>query len=359
MPSDINLAKLTLALLKIYSPSGNESVLAKYIISYLAERGVDKRFTLIQNGNTLIYVDNRKHENRLMLCAHIDTVPGELEVCREDEKLYGRGAVDTKASVAILMNLIGGGLPESAREHVVDFVFYDQEETLYSANGLGKAFLQGILPKASAAIVMEPTQSAIELGTHSSLNLKTFFYSNGGHSASLNRATNPIMDTFCFVQKLKNTLSYKSETIETLQYHYSVEPTRISSGIANNVIPKSCEALLNFRFPPSIQLKEFLKYLGDFAHESIDMEVIDYSPGSFPQLDNKAICAISKNSFPLVRVKREWSDAARLSLANIPSITFGPGDNSMAHSDTESIDISELYSANKLLIELIERICRE
>ena len=40
---------------------------------------------------------------RILLCGHMDTVPGEIPVRIEGDLLYGRGAVDAKSSLAAML----------------------------------------------------------------------------------------------------------------------------------------------------------------------------------------------------------------------------------------------------------------
>ncbi|RLI39877.1 acetylornithine deacetylase, partial [Candidatus Bathyarchaeota archaeon] len=88
-------------MLQIYSPSGKEDEIA----SYIEERLYDLGFVNVRRdkaGN--VYGEVGSGEYTILLCGHMDTVPGYLTVRWEDDKIYGRGAVDAKSSLAAMIS---------------------------------------------------------------------------------------------------------------------------------------------------------------------------------------------------------------------------------------------------------------
>lgn len=344
-----SLENLTLSLIKIKSPSGEEDGVRKFLLDYISKQKFSQNFDLIQDGNALIYTDKRRHSKRIMLCAHIDTVPGVLPVKMRDGVIFGRGAVDIKSGVAILLKLM-----ENLHSTVADFVFYDNEEALYSANGLGRCVDRGILPEAYAAIVLEPTELVMELGCHSSLNLALKFAGKGGHSAALNRGENPIFKSMLSIEHVQRLFSYRKQTVNSFDYFYSLEPVKINAGVANNVVPQTCDVTVNLRFPPSIDMPAMLDELKNHMLFQPDVEVLDYSPGAPPQVENEWISnSIKTFPYPL-RSKREWCDVARLYSLGIPAFTFGPGDISLAHSNEEKVSVEDIVKAYNVINKILD-----
>jgi len=81
-----------------YSPTGSEAQVAKFVVSFLREQGIKSYIDKV--GNVIA------GEGDLLLCSHMDTIPGELPVRIEGDLIYGRGVVDAKASVASFINCV-------------------------------------------------------------------------------------------------------------------------------------------------------------------------------------------------------------------------------------------------------------
>src|SRR5207245_4286884 len=85
--------------ISIYSPSGSEQVLASLLYTELKDLGLDPRID--SAGNMICEVGSG--EKSLLFCGHMDTVPGEIEVRRDGNWLYGRGACDAKGPLMSLL----------------------------------------------------------------------------------------------------------------------------------------------------------------------------------------------------------------------------------------------------------------
>ena len=86
-------------MLETYSPSGSEADLSRLLLEEMGTLGLNVRTD--GAGNVIGEVGN--DGPRILLCGHMDTVPGELPVCERDGFIYGRGAVDAKASLAAMI----------------------------------------------------------------------------------------------------------------------------------------------------------------------------------------------------------------------------------------------------------------
>ena len=83
-------------LVEIYSPSHAEAEVSSFLVATMRELG----FQAHQDGvnNAIGIVGNGP--KTIILLGHIDTVPGRLAVEIREGKLYGRGSVDAKGSMA-------------------------------------------------------------------------------------------------------------------------------------------------------------------------------------------------------------------------------------------------------------------
>ena len=91
--------ELLVKALEIYSPSGKESEISSYLATEMTKRGF--RVWTDDVGNVIGEIGQGKPV--ILLCGHMDTVEGYIPVRLENNKLYGRGAVDAKASLVAMI----------------------------------------------------------------------------------------------------------------------------------------------------------------------------------------------------------------------------------------------------------------
>jgi len=82
--SSVNLLK---RMVEIYSPTGKELELSNFLIEEMKSLGFE---TGLDEAGNVIGKFGRKNP-AILLCGHMDTVPGELQVRVEGDRLYGRG----------------------------------------------------------------------------------------------------------------------------------------------------------------------------------------------------------------------------------------------------------------------------
>ncbi|MEM2588312.1 MAG: M20/M25/M40 family metallo-hydrolase, partial [Candidatus Bathyarchaeia archaeon] len=87
------------SLLKFYSPSGKEQEVSVFIADEMRKFGF--KVDIDGVGNVLGKAGHGKPV--ILLCGHIDTVPGYIPVKKVNGKLYGRGAVDAKSPLAAMI----------------------------------------------------------------------------------------------------------------------------------------------------------------------------------------------------------------------------------------------------------------
>ena len=85
--------------IEIYSPSGQELEFSKFIEDYLKKRNFKVQKDKVGN----IIAEKGSGKPTLLLVSHMDTIPGKLPVIEKDGKIYGRGAVDCKPSLAAMV----------------------------------------------------------------------------------------------------------------------------------------------------------------------------------------------------------------------------------------------------------------
>src|SRR5678815_1972370 len=86
-----------------YSPSGQERNAVEWLVGRMKSLGYDEAF--IDEGGNAVGVMG-KGPKQVVLLGHIDTVPGEIKVEKDNLLLYGRGSVDAKGPLACFVDAV-------------------------------------------------------------------------------------------------------------------------------------------------------------------------------------------------------------------------------------------------------------
>jgi LysW-gamma-L-lysine carboxypeptidase len=99
-----------LGLVSRYSPTGKEAEAVEWLVERMDVLGYSRAF--VDPGGNAVGVLGEGPRQALLL-GHIDTVPGEITPRLEGGKLYGRGSVDAKGSLAAFVDAAAqaGALP--------------------------------------------------------------------------------------------------------------------------------------------------------------------------------------------------------------------------------------------------------
>ncbi|MBO3801472.1 MAG: M20/M25/M40 family metallo-hydrolase [Candidatus Brockarchaeota archaeon] len=347
-------------LLEIYSPSYEEKNVSDYIFSKLNDLGFNS-VSLDKVGNVIgrISKDNGK---KLLLCGHMDTVPGKISTKVEDNKIYGRGAVDAKSSLASMM-LAASNIKDIINSGEIIFVAVVREE----ADGAGINELIKNKLSADYAIFGEPSgTNGVAVGYKGKLDAKIKVASfNVGHSSMPWVFENAIDYAFKFVESLRNNLENKQDFFNSI----TICPTKITGGETSNVIPKFCEVNLDIRVPPSIsasdcakliekEAKEFnlrnknIEVKVDFFGDMVDAYQINVSEPLVRAIV-RSILEVVGRPVKLIKKSGTCDINPYYSVLKVPSIAYGPGDSKLSHTDLEYVKIDEFLNSIRIIEKTI------
>jgi succinyl-diaminopimelate desuccinylase len=353
---DVTLDVVSIAehLCNIESVSGNERAVADAIEQVLRDA---PHLTVQRDGDAIIARTSFGLARRVLIAGHIDTVPvnNNLPVVRENREgvdlLVGRGTVDMKSGVAVMVKL-AVELTHSGVD--VTWVFYDHEEVSASQNGLGRVARN--LPEvfdAEFGILCEPTNGLVEGGCNGTMRVDVRASGTRAHSARAWKGDNAIHKLGAALTRLG---TYASETVRVdgLDYRESLSAVGVSGGVAGNVIPDEAVLSVNYRFAPSTSVAEAQAFLERFF-EDFDVTVTDSAPGARPGLESPIardfVLAVGSAPAP----KYGWTDVSRLAEMGIPAVNFGPGDPSLAHADNEFVIADQIRECERALRDWLTR----
>ncbi len=347
-----DVVTLTAAVCDVVSVSRDEKVLADAIEAALAPL---THLHVTRLGHTLIARTDLGRDERVVLAGHIDTVPVTVDpanvptrrvVNADGEVLWGRGTVDMKGGVAVMLRL-AQDLASPNRD--LTFVFYEAEEIDSQYNGLRHVQLNhpDLIDDAVFAVLLEPTDAQVEGGCKGTLRAEVVTKGIAAHSARPWKGHNAIHDAGEILIRLA---AYQPRTVDVdgLEYREALNAVLISGGIAGNVIPDRCTVTVNYRYAPDRSEAEAEAHVRQVL-DGFDLTVVDNAAGARPGLHLPAAQAFVEALGVTVTAKQGWTDVARFSAMGVPAVNFGPGDPNLAHMDDEQCPVEQYLACEAAL----------
>jgi succinyl-diaminopimelate desuccinylase len=329
------LAERTLALVDIPSESRNEAEIAAYVA---AEMPWEPTW---RDAETLWYEPSGKERPLVVLAGHLDTVPaqGNLPGRIEDSRVVGLGASDMKAGVAVMIELAHWrlALPDPPAVDL-GFLFFPREEIAVEESPLPALFDTGLLDRAALVVVLEPTDNQIHAGCVGSIVARASFHGESAHAARPWTGVNAIS---LAVEALAPVVRLEPLEVENggLTFREVVTVTRIEGGVADNVVPASAAATLNFRYAPGRSRSDAEARLRELAGE---VEILSHSSAAPVPALNELLERLRAAGGLALAPKQAWTPVAQFAERGLDAVNLGPGATRYAHRVDEQVDIAEL-----------------
>lgn len=346
MSVDTTLQKL----INISSVTGDEILILDFIEEFLSKNNFSGE--LIRNDGGVIAIPKNSSQ-KIALVGHVDTVPlSKTQKLKFDDidLIPGRGSVDMKGGISIILH----SLVEENQDIIG--VFYTAEEGPYEMNGLGD-LMPTILSNKNLefSIILEPTNCEIELGCLGTLNANIKLKGIAAHSARPWVGENPIYKIGDISKKVSDN-EITLLDIEGLEFKQVLSITKVSSGIANNVIPDEAILNINFRFSPEMTNDDAQNFINNMFSEFGEIEITSSSEGAMPNIENSNIKNFISSTGLSPNPKQAWTDIARFYSHGIASVNFGPGDPLLAHTADEHVSKKQLLESYELLMNFLRRL---
>ena len=294
-------------------------------------------------------------DDLLLLCSHLDVVPpsadhvAPFEPTRRDGKVYGRGAVDAKASgaamLAALADLAGAGWTPTDGRLVVALTAC--EETGRGYNGMEQVRREVFgrdLPDVSAALVGEPTELRPCLAQKGLLILEATAHGRTAHAARAHLGDSAITRAARDLVALDGLAFDRRDPLLGLP---TVTATVVEGGAARNVVPDRCRFTLDVRSTPAYTHAELAALVA--AHLESEVEV--YSDRLVPcatppdariaRAVAAALDARGRGAEPFGSpTASDW-----IFLHDVPAVKIGPGRSELSHTSSEHVEVEQLEAA--------------
>ena len=342
---DMDVVTLHQALVAIPSLSHQEKEAADFMERHLSEAGL--RVTRYEDNIVAEWGEIASEGSRtLLLNSHLDVVPPSsnhpfppFEPTIQDGKIFGRGAVDAKASVASMATAVCRLASKGyAPDGKIVLAFTTCEETGGEHNGLEQIAKK--LPKAHAALVGEPTHMQPCVAQKGLLILRLDANGSSCHAARAEEGQNAISMMVRDISRLEN---YLFDRVHPYLGTTTANVTVIEGGTARNVIPDLCHAFVDIRSTPSYTHDEIAELLQAQLESHVHIHSkrflpVDTAPG-------EAIVQACLSGSPNSEAFGSPTMSDWIHLKDIPTVKIGPGDSRLSHTADEHVEIEELVES--------------
>jgi succinyl-diaminopimelate desuccinylase len=312
---------------------------------------------ILDDGDAVVFVGPRVRRvdaQFVVLAGHVDTVPvagAEVPGLREGDEIVGRGASDMKAGLAVMLQVASElAATREAGDLDVGFLFFGREELPIGESALVPLFER--CPAASTiglALVMEPTNNAIEVGCLGNLNAEVTVEGIAAHSARPWLGDNAIHTAIEALVPLAD-LPVRDVTIDGLTFREVVNITTIEGGIATNVIPDRVRAHVNYRYAPTHTPSEAETRLRELlGHQQVQVDIVGNAPPGPVNVTNPLVQRLRVAGDLPVGPKQAWTPVAEFATVGVDAVNFGPGDPQYAHRDDERVEGAALVRSYEVL----------
>ncbi len=349
--------------LRFYTPSRNEGAMAEFLADKCDDLGFED-IQIDEVGNVL--AKKGTGSPKILLCGHMDVVPGKVKVRQEGDFLYGRGASDAKAP---LMAMLFAAASIQNNNGTVLFVgAVDEEGNATGIKNLVKKEL-GI----DYAVFGEPSgikKVTIAYKGRLAINLKVTV-EDSAHASAPWLSKNAIEESMIFTNELKKGLE-EGQGERTKGMLLTVTQTEISGGTSHNVTPKECVTTLDIRIPVDMNCKSVEQKIATLVKDISERRKVE---AFYSILDETEPFEAPHNS-PIVRAFTLGimeAEHARPTLIRktgtgdmnvignqwgIPVVTYGPGDPHEAHTIDEKVSIDEYLRGIEILKKTLHHLKR-
>ncbi|HMP82433.1 MAG TPA: M20/M25/M40 family metallo-hydrolase [Verrucomicrobiota bacterium] len=362
----IALPSVNPAFLPPNHPRAGEQRVAEFIAATAARAGMAVAFQAVSKGRANVIVrlaPSGKIHRRILLAPHLDTVNAAFDVQFmprvKSGRVYGRGACDTKGSVAAMLGALCDVARSQSRPRETEIVFaglVDEEHAQAGSRALAKSRL-----KADLAIVGEPTGLQVITAHKGNLWLELETHGRAAHGSTPQFGHNAVHDMARIVDVLQTDyVRLLKKRRHSLLGHPTANVGVICGGTQANIVPDRCTIEVDRRTLPgetdSGVRREILallrsKGLKARLQETKAVPCLPLETDTRHPLVNQFLRDMGGRKPLGVHF---FCDAAVLSAGGNPSVVFGPGDIAQAHTSDEWISLAQVERARSMLARFLK-----
>lgn len=335
--------ELLIRLVQTPSPSGDEGDAAAALVEWAAAHGLEPE---VDDAAVRLVVEGDRPGPTLLMASHLDTVPpgdGWLvppyQGVVADGRLTARGAVDAKASVSAMAaaaaEVAAAGGPVAGR--LVVLATYSEE----TRDTTMPRALERIGRPPDAAIVGEPTSLRPCTAQRGQLLLELHWSGDQVHAGwAAGRQPPPVNAIAHAAADLMRLEELVFDRIHPQLGEVAVTPTQFAAGVARNVTPPSCFAMLDIRTTPAYEHAEVVSMIREHLSARVEIYSDRLLPAETPTGSRllRAVMVADPEATPFASPTcSDW-----VFLRHLDAVKLGPGDSRQSHTVDETIELDEV-----------------
>lgn len=364
----VSLPSVNPAFLPEGHPHAGERRVAEFLAAVCARAGLEVEFQIVfpQRSNLIARLrPGGRIRQTILLAPHLDTVNVAAErqftPIQRKRRLYGRGACDTKGSVATFVSALCTLAKAKDRPRETEIIFVglvDEENGQAGSRAFAKRGFQ-----ADLAIVGEPTRCEVVTAHKGSVFVEIETRGQAAHGAMPQFGRNAVLAMARVVEFLETDYAARlRKRKHPLLGHGTVNVGMIHGGTQPNIVPDRCRIGVDRRTLPGETERSVCREIGDLLRRrKLDAKVSSARLAPCLALETNVKLPLVRQFLRVAGQSRPvgvhyFCDAAVLSAGGIPGVVFGPGDIAQAHTADEWVAISQLELARARLLAFLKSL---
>jgi acetylornithine deacetylase len=289
----------------------------------------------------------------------VNAADAQFTPVKRNGRLFGRGACDTKGSVAAMLTALGELAQDGPRPAETEILFVGMVDEEHAQAG-SRGFVSSGM-RADLAIVGEATRLQVVTAHKGTLWMKLETRGKAAHGSCPELGRNAVHAMARVVDLLQTTYAAQLRRRKhPLLGCATVSVGAIHGGTQPNIVPDHCSILLDRRILPGEteagvrrEINRLLRQKGlgvAYVHDNLP---------PCPPLETDAEQPLVARFLRSVGQRkpagvRYFCDASVLGHGGIPRVVFGPGDIAQAHTVDEWISLEELERGKRLLLRFLQ-----
>jgi [amino group carrier protein]-lysine/ornithine hydrolase len=329
-----------------YSPSGQEQGAVEWLVARMKSLGFDD--ACVDGVGNAVGVMG-KGTKQVVLLGHIDTVPGEIKVERDNISLYGRGAVDAKGPLACFVDAVSKVGTKDGWQFVVIGAVEEERDSE------GARFIVDKY-KPDFAIIGEPNQwDRVALGYKGSAWANVTVTRGQAHTASGEEtAAEAAIEAWLKIKAYVDSFNAdKQKAFDKLLL------TLRGMESDSNDFEQWARLKVGVRLPVDVSPEDWYQKLeeivGDAKVERIGFAVPAWGCEKNSKLVRAFLSGIRSNGGePRFVYKTGTADLNIVApVWKCPAVVYGPGDSSLDHTPNEHIELNDYQKAVDVLTNVL------
>ena len=365
----IALPSVNPALLPVNLPRAGERNVAQFLAAQAARAGLDVELPEVFPGRPNMIarlIPCGKIIQRILLAPHTDTVgvtdDRQFTPVTRNGRIHGRGACDTKGSVAAMFSALLTLANSSTRPASTEIVFCGLVDEEVGQGG--SRFLVRRRFKADLAIVGEPTRCQIVTAHKGDLWLQLETRGKAAHGATPHLGKNAVHAMAKIVDVLETRYAQElRKHRHPLLGPATINVGSIAGGRQPNIVPDHCSIQIDRRTLPGETDARVKRDIVSFLRRHQLIATMANTKGAAPArpMETDVRLPLVRKFMKATAQRRPrgadfFTDAGVLSSGGIPSVVFGPGDIAQAHTVDEWVAVEELRCATELLAKFLRSL---